>query len=92
MGICISYDRVLEVENIIAAAVSEQFEERVVAPSCPQKGIFIVGALDNLDHNPSSTTAVNAFHVFSSFPLRVILVKVGPRLHYQTWESYICLE
>ena len=63
MGICISYDRVLEVEDEIATAVSEQFEEDgVVAPTCLRRGLFIVGALDNLDHNPSSTTAENAFH------------------------------
>ena len=62
MGICISYDRVLEVEDGIAAAVSEQFEEGVVAPGCLRKGLFTVGVQDNLDHNPSSTTAANAFH------------------------------
>jgi len=63
MGICISYDRVLEIESMIAAAVSEQYEEEgVVAPACLRKGLFTVGALDNLDHNPSSTTAVKSFH------------------------------
>ena len=33
-----------------------------MSPNCPRKGLFTVGALDNLDHNPSSTTAVNSFH------------------------------
>ena len=37
--------------------LSLQFEaDGVVAPSCLQKGLFTVGALDNIDHNPSSTT------------------------------------
>ena len=36
--------------------------EGVVVPACLRKGLFTVGALDNLDHNPSSTTAMNAFH------------------------------
>ena len=31
-------------------------------PSQVRHGIFTVGALDNLDHNPSSTTANDAFH------------------------------
>ena len=62
VGICTSYDRVLEIEDGIAAAVSEQFQGGVVAPACLRKGLFTLGALDNLDHNPSSTTAVNAFH------------------------------
>ena len=63
MGICISYDRVLELEEWIATAVCEQFEkEGVVAPTCLRKGLFTVGALDNIDHNLSSTTSVNSFH------------------------------
>ncbi len=63
MGISISYNRVLELEEWIATAVCEQFgEDGVVAPACLRKGLFTVGALDNLDHNPSSTTSVNSFH------------------------------
>ena len=63
MGICISYDRVLELENWICISVCERFEEDgIVTPACLRKGLFTVGALDNLDHNPSSTTAVDAFH------------------------------
>ena len=29
---------------------------------CPMEGLFTTGNLDNLDHNPSSTLAVTAFH------------------------------
>lgn len=35
---------------------------RVVCPPQLNKGLFTVGALDNLDHNPSSTTAQSSFH------------------------------
>ena len=57
MGISISYDRFMELEEWIAISVCERFEEDgIVAPACLQKGLFTVG------HNPSSTTAVNAFH------------------------------
>jgi len=62
MGICIYYDRILEVENMIAAAVSENFQKEVVASACLQKELLIVGALDNPDHNLNSIAAVNAFH------------------------------
>lgn len=56
MGIGISYDRVLELEEWIATAICKWFgEDGVVAPACLRKGLFTVGALDNLDHNPSST-------------------------------------
>ena len=34
----------------------------LVCPSQLRHGLFTVGALDNLDHNPSSTTATDVFH------------------------------
>lgn len=50
MGISISYDRIMQIEDWIATSACERFEdERVVAPSCLSKGLFTVGALDNLD-------------------------------------------
>ena len=33
----------------------------VIAPSCLCRGLFAVGAIDNLDHNPSSTTSTDSF-------------------------------
>jgi len=63
MGVSISYDRVLDIEDKIAAAVCEQCEENgVVSPACFKKGLFTVGAIDNLDYNPSSTTSQSSFH------------------------------
>ena len=44
-------------------AVCKQFQEDgVIAPACFRKGLFTVGAFDNLDHNPSSSTSTNSFH------------------------------
>ena len=63
LGLSISYNRDLELENMLATAVCKQFEdEGVVCPAKLQKGLFVVGALDNLDYNPSSTTAQDSFH------------------------------
>ena len=63
MGVSISYDRVLDIEERIATAVCEQCEEDgVVSPACLKKGLFTVGAIDNLDYNPSSTTSQSSFH------------------------------
>uniref|UniRef100_UPI00358E0071 uncharacterized protein isoform X1 n=1 Tax=Myxine glutinosa TaxID=7769 RepID=UPI00358E0071 len=63
MGISISYDRVMDLEDCIATSVCERFEEDgVVCPAFLRKGLFTVGALDNLDHNPSSTTSHDSFH------------------------------
>ena len=63
MGLSISYDRVMELEDQLATSACERFkEDGVVFPACLRKGLFTVGALDNLDHNPSSTTSMTSFH------------------------------
>jgi len=47
----------MELEDWIATAMCERFDEDgVVSPTCLRKSLFTVGALDNLDHNPTSTT------------------------------------
>ena len=99
MGICISYDRVMEIEDWIATSTCERFkEDGVVSPACLQKGLFIVGALDNLDHNLSSTTSQSSFHgtgisLFSSL-LDQILVSADhllQYLHLLELKSNLCL-
>lgn len=63
LGISVSYQCIVELEDMIANSVSEPLvDDGVVAPACLKKGVFTVGALDNLDHNPSSTTAASSFH------------------------------
>ena len=63
MGLSVSYDRILQLENQLATSVCEFTKEiGLVCPIQLHHGLFIVGALDNLDHNPSSTTAKDSFH------------------------------
>lgn len=63
MGLCVSYDRIMEIEEWLAISVSKRFkEDGCVTPVCMKKGLFCVGGLDNLDHNPTSTTAASSFH------------------------------
>ena len=63
LGISVSYDRVCQVENNLAVSVCQQSnDDGIVCPSNLRKGIFTVGALDNIDHNPSSTTAEGSLH------------------------------
>ncbi len=63
IGISVSYTRVTQVENSIALSMCKQFEtDGVVCPSNLRNGLFTAGAMDNLDHNPSSTTAESSFH------------------------------
>ena len=61
--ICISYDRVLDISSQLGTALVQRFkEEGVVCPSVLRKGLFTTAALDNIDHNPSATTAKSSFH------------------------------
>ena len=44
-------------------AVCNRFQQDgVVCPLNLNSGLFTVGALDNIDYNPSSTTAQGSFH------------------------------
>ena len=63
LGLNVSYNRVLQLESWLATAVCESFQKKgVVVPTQLRRGLFTAGALDNLDHNPSSTTARGSFH------------------------------
>ncbi len=63
LGLSVSYDRMMEIEDWLATAVTERHrEDGCVSPPSLRKGLFSVGALDNLDHNPTSTTAASSFH------------------------------
>ena len=62
-GLCISYDRVLQISSDIANSVITQFEKSgVVCPSFFKNNVFTTGNLDNIDYNPSSITSKDSFH------------------------------
>ena len=59
LGLCISYDRVLSISTILGNNLCCQFEiEKTVML---RKNLFTNAAIDNIDHNPSSTTAEDSF-------------------------------
>ena len=63
LGLGISYDRVLSISSEIADQVCSSFERAgVVVPPQMRKGVFTTAAFDNIDHNPSSMTAVDSLH------------------------------
>ena len=63
LGLSVSYDRVTEITNGLASSVCSQFRaDNIVCPSNLRHGLYTVGALDNIDHNPSSTTSQGSFH------------------------------
>ena len=62
-GLSISYDRVLEISSKLGEAVVNQYvEDGVVCPPTLRKGLFTTSAMDNIDHNPTATTAQTSFH------------------------------
>jgi hypothetical protein len=63
LGMCVSYDRLLQVTADMASGICTQFEaDKVVCPPNMRHGLFTTGAIDNVDHNPSSATARDSFH------------------------------
>ena len=63
LGPSISYDRVLRLSAEIANRVCQSFHmEQVVCPPMLKGRVFTTAAVDNLDHNPSATTANDSFH------------------------------
>ena len=63
LGLSISYERVLEIETATGNKICERFElEKTVCPPTRRKGLFTYGAIDNIDHNLSSSTSQSSFH------------------------------
>jgi hypothetical protein len=63
LGLCISYDRVMSISTNLGNALCHHFEmEKVVCPPKLRKQVFTTAAIDNIDHNPSSTTAWDSLH------------------------------
>ena len=63
MGLSISYKRVLEISTEMKNQILQQFHrDQVVCPTQLRSNVFTTAAVDNIDHNPSSTTAKDSFH------------------------------
>ena len=63
LGLSVSYDRVLSLSGDLGNANIKHFHD--VGSVCPPQlkiGIFTTSAVDNLDHNPTSTSALGSFH------------------------------
>ena len=57
-GICVSYHRLRQLSTDIANSVITHWEhEGVVVPFQATARVFTAGGIDNIDYNPSSTTA-----------------------------------
>ena len=62
-GLSISYKRILEIQNSTTNQLCKLYDvQRYACPPGLQENIFTVSAIDNLDHNPSFSTAKDSFH------------------------------
>ena len=63
LGLSISYDCLLTISTVLCNTLCKQFElEKTVCPPKLKLELFTTAAIDNIDHNPSSTTAQGSFH------------------------------
>ena len=63
LGLSISYTQVLKLSTVLGNDILHQYEEhKVVCPPSLRKNIFKTAAIDNIDHNPSSTSPEGSFH------------------------------
>ena len=61
-GIRVSYDKVQDCQMAITKQLCKKYQEKGIV--CPplRKGLFTTAAIDNLDHNPSSSLSIECFH------------------------------
>ena len=63
LGMSISYDEVLGLSSDMANAVCDHFKETdTVCPPNLKTNVFTTAAVDNIEHNTSSTTTVSSLH------------------------------
>ena len=63
LGLSISYDRVLRISAELRNSLCQRFHiDQVVCPPLFKGNVFTTSAVDNIDHNPSATTAKYSFH------------------------------
>ena len=64
LGMCVSYDRLLQITADMAEGINcTRFEaDNVVCPPKMRRVHFTTGAVDNVDHNPTSAAARDSCH------------------------------
>ena len=63
LALSVSYDRVLNISTELGNNVCRHCEiEQAVCPPQLKGGLFTTAAIDNIDHNPTSTTSHDSFH------------------------------
>ena len=96
-GKSISYDWVLEISAQLGdATITTYVEEGVVCPSMLWRGLFTTAAMNNIDHNPSATTATTSFHGLLEIPAglyswdlhHISRPRTNHWCHHHSWFSF----
>jgi len=88
MGLSVSYDRVLNMSADLANSTINHFETiGAVCPPSLKHGLFTTSAVDNIDHDPTSTTAQTSFHGTG-----ISIFQHPDREHSGTKQVYVQLE
>ena len=65
-GLCISYDRVIEIENNISKDLCQKNKEaEIVCPPSLYSGLFTCVVIDNIDHSSFSSSSKSSLHGIS---------------------------
>ena len=81
-GLSVTYNRIQEIQDSIGQQLCEKYErEKIVCPYSLKPDLFTFGAIDNADHNPTSSTTTSSFHgtsvsIFQHFKNEDEMVKV----------------
>ena len=63
LGLSIPYRRVMEISTNLGNNIITHFvEENIVCPANMRVGVFTTASVDNIDHNPTSSTATDSLH------------------------------
>ena len=73
LGLCVSYDRVLELTKEFADSLVKGYNiNGVFCPKTLETGVFTIIAKGNIDHNARSTTATQHYHGTSMTAMQFI--------------------
>ena len=65
-GLSVTYNRIQEIQDSTGHHFCEKYDgEKIVCRYSLKPDLFTFGAINNVDHNPASSTATSSFHITS---------------------------
>ncbi|KAK3761797.1 hypothetical protein RRG08_010121 [Elysia crispata] len=89
LGLSESYDSIMDIKTSLGNNIINHYSnEGVVCPPQLRTGEFVVGAADNIDHNPSSTTSTGSFHGTGISLFQNCAVTLPNPREQRLWETF----